>query len=302
MKTTLLTLMVALLGLPSFAQDIHKRRPGKIIHELHKGYLGVMLTADENNEEGVVISKVMPDSPAAKAGLEKGTTVLALNGNKVTEVRELVNTLGNFEAGDEVVLKILNGGESDDITVVLGSRGERHALKVKPGIQGNRWVEVLHESKNYIGIHMKTLNEQLAAYFQVTNGVLVEEVMDESPAKQGGLQAGDVIVKWGDINIESTEDLYKALRQIESGKAVEVSVVRRGEDALVSVIPEEREGLPRAFSSRGKLLPDGNFEFQMPKMPKVQRFYNFEDQEDLREELEELKEQMKALREELKKK
>ena len=79
-----------------------------------------------------------------------------------------------------------------------------------------------------LGIEYQELTGQLARYFRVDKGVLVTSVDEEGPAGQGGLRAGDVIVKFDGQTIEDGDDLRDQVGKAEGGKSVVITVQRDG--------------------------------------------------------------------------
>ncbi len=74
---------------------------------LEGGWLGVGIRDDE--QPGVYVNMVMPDSPAAACGLERGMRVLAINGNPVRETAEMIGEVGANPAGSTVVVRVAGG-------------------------------------------------------------------------------------------------------------------------------------------------------------------------------------------------
>lgn len=69
-------------------------------------------------------------------------------------------------------------------------------------------------------------------------GLLLDGVQPNSPAEKAGLMAGDRIVKWGDREIGSIEDIQEIFQNAEPGKAVKVVVLRNGKEITLTVTPE----------------------------------------------------------------
>ncbi|HYM90978.1 MAG TPA: trypsin-like peptidase domain-containing protein, partial [bacterium] len=85
-------------------------------------HLPVSLAGRANQEEGLLIIGVEPESPAERAGLLLGDTIVALDGKPVRGVRELLAQLGEAQIGTSVPVRILRGGEVQDRTVLVGER------------------------------------------------------------------------------------------------------------------------------------------------------------------------------------
>lgn len=91
-----------------------------------------------------------------------------------------------------------------------------------------------------LGANTQSLGDQLAEYFGVEDGVLVTSVHEDTPAAEGGLRAGDVIVGLGDEDIDDPGDLREALAEVEPGE-VSVRIVRDGAEQTLTVELEDRE-------------------------------------------------------------
>jgi len=76
---------------------------------------------------------------------------------------------------------------------------------------------------------------------QTETGVRFSDVRPGSPAAKGGLQAGDVLVRFGDKSINNLYDFTDALRRSKVGDVVEVTVLRNGQPLKVSVTLEQRK-------------------------------------------------------------
>ncbi|MEL6150649.1 MAG: trypsin-like peptidase domain-containing protein [Chloroflexota bacterium] len=100
-----------------------------------------------------------------------------------------------------------------------------------------------HIKRGYLGVTAQTvrLPESTAAEAGQETGLLVASVEPESPAAQGGILLGDVIVKLGDTGTRSMDELLSLLMGDVVGKEVSVTVVRGGEMATIPVTIGERK-------------------------------------------------------------
>ena len=72
--------------------------------------------------QGVAIASLEPDSPAARAGLQPGNIVLALDGERVTGADDLVRLLGGDRIGADTTLSVIAGSELKQFVVVPAER------------------------------------------------------------------------------------------------------------------------------------------------------------------------------------
>jgi S1-C subfamily serine protease len=78
---------------------------------------GVMV----NEDKGVLIMRVMPNSPAAKAGLRAGDVIQQLNGKSVTEASSIQKAVENAQVGGDVRLGLRRNGQNINLAVRTGA-------------------------------------------------------------------------------------------------------------------------------------------------------------------------------------
>jgi putative serine protease PepD len=97
--------------------------------QAHNAYVGVSLDPTVSGGAGIAKSSptggaapITPGSPAAKAGLQAGDIITAVNGARVTSVNQFVATIANYAPGDTVTLTVDRGGQTKSIKLTLGSQ------------------------------------------------------------------------------------------------------------------------------------------------------------------------------------
>jgi S1-C subfamily serine protease len=113
--------------------------------------------------------------------------------------------------------------------------------------------------KPWLGVYMQNVTDQLAEAFdlQTTHGVLVNDVVADSPAEKAGLREGDVIVAWNGKDVENSNDLVDLVNGSKVGDRVELTVIREGKKDDLRVDIGEREQLQRYFrKDRDQKLED----------------------------------------------
>jgi hypothetical protein len=166
---------------------------------------------------------------------------------------------------------------------------KKHKFIKKHKMMGKPFLS--DEKAGFLGVQIQNLSEQLSDYFKVKdgNGVLVSEVVQDSPAEKAGLKAGDVITKVDSEDIENAGDLTSTIRGYEPEAEVLISVIRDGKKKKLKATLGEAE--QKYFHNFGN-FDDFNFdEFQFDQE------YFQEEMEEFREQMEELKIELKELRE-----
>ncbi|HLK03542.1 MAG TPA: PDZ domain-containing protein [Candidatus Acidoferrum sp.] len=227
------------------------------------GWLGVEMqevTADAakelklSSERGALIGKVLPDSPAAKAGLKEHDVVTEINGQRVEGTAQFRRMIHEIPGGRAVQLSVWRDGKQQPITATLGKSEERHTAMMKvapqsfafrmpempeiPAIRNFDWNgAMLFAGKARLGIDAEDLSGQLGAYFGAPDGegILVRNVNSGSPAEKAGIKAGDVITTFNTDRIRTAAELREKLARTESGKSVAIGVLRNKSNVTVTV-------------------------------------------------------------------
>ncbi len=207
--------------------------------EVVRGWLGVYIqdmtedlakSMDFDVSYGALISDVEPDSPAEKAGLEKGDLIIEVEGEKVEDARDLSWIVANIPPETEIKIDIIREGKEKTIKAELGQRIEDGTGKA------------VTKEEVRLGMTVQPITPELKNYFNLTEdeGVLVSEVKPGGPADEAGIQRGDVILEINRERVESMSDYRNSLRDIEAGDSV-VLYIRRGTAGLYVALRAESD-------------------------------------------------------------
>ena len=117
-------------------------------------------------------------------------------------------------------------------------------------------------SRGWLGINIQEISKELADSFGMknTNGALVAGVEKGSPAEKGGLDAGDVILKFDGKPIVSSSDLPRAVGATKPGKEVPVEILRRGSTRTLNIavgeMPTDEKDEARPAKGPAKAEPN----------------------------------------------
>jgi serine protease Do len=104
-------------------------------------------------------------------------------------------------------------------------------------------------TRGWLGITIQKLTTELANTFSLekTNGALVNDVVPNSPADKGGIKRGDVIVKFGKVQIDKFEVLPRVVAKVAPGSTVDVEIIRKGKSKILTIYIEALQKEKLAF-------------------------------------------------------
>jgi S1-C subfamily serine protease len=276
------------------------------------GFLGVMIEPleDDIREEtgydgkGIYVSDLVEEGPAEKAGLKKGDIITELNGDPVIGCGHLKDMLAYYSPGDKVDVEVWRNGKRMTIATELDKpKSLPDAIK-----KIKKKIRIRKAPNAWLGVKVQPLGSQLAAYFGVEKGVLVAEVFDESPAAKAGIEAGDVITRVDENEVDDAAEFRKLVGKSEPGETMSLSLVRSEKQMTLDVelgdVPEEYGDEFESFWFGGPHLDWLPFFKGHPGEVDVEIFGDDEEEldnlkEELEEELEDLREELNELKRQL---
>ena len=209
--------------------------------QVTRGYIGVevqQITPEMaqalnlgNTHSGALVASVVPDGPAAKAGVKPGDVITAVAGQQVKDGRVLAVDVAGEAPGTQVPLEILRDGHSQTLNVAVSRLPNENQTAEAGGQQENGQAKV--------GLALAPLTPDMRDQLSVPNGTrgaVVAEVQPGSPADRAGLQAGDVLVDVAGKPVGSPSEAAGALRQASAaGHPLALRILRNGQAAFVAV-------------------------------------------------------------------
>jgi serine protease Do len=171
---------------------------------------------------GALISKVEPNSPAAKAGLKEGDVIVEFNGKAITQSSDLPALVAAVRPGSKATIKIWRDRAEKALDVTVGDlSSERIAQATNPA----------EAPQGKLGVAVRPLSPDEARGLQGDGGLLVQQ--SSGPAAKAGLRAGDVIVA---VNGKSTRTVEELRAQVNQAKGrLAVLIERQGQRVFVPV-------------------------------------------------------------------
>jgi serine protease Do len=268
----------SLMAGPSFAQGSGRN---VTVFRMSGPQLGVRLEEVDKDavarlklkeEKGALVTEVLKDSAAQKAGIVKDDVILRFQGESVLTAGQLSRLVRDQPEGRKVEIDLVRNGaplkvtavlekgewsrdgldlpEMEDLPERLGRLGDlkfRSRPGDSPGTFNFKFDEnspalrgLARSGRGRLGITYTEIEGQLARYFKAPKdtAVLVNSVVEGSAAERAGIKAGDLLVKLGGKSIAEGSDLQEAVADLEGDKPAPVTVWREGKGVDLSVTVE----------------------------------------------------------------
>jgi serine protease Do len=201
------------------------------------GWLGVQIqpvTAGIANSlgmkkaEGAMVDQPQADSPAAKAGIESGDVITAVNGASVKDAHALARDIGMMAPNTSIKLDILRNGEAKTLTVTLGQMPNDQEANAES-------ESATPSSNSYLGLMLAPANDVAGSGGK---GVVVTGVDPNGPAAEQGFQSGDVILDVGGKTVADAGDVRRVLIEAKDhGKHDVLMRVKTGDGVRFVAMP-----------------------------------------------------------------
>jgi S1-C subfamily serine protease len=202
----------------------------------------------EDTERGVRVASVSPNGPGARAGLQIGETIVAIDGAQLADPRVtgvgkqspselLLAQMANVDPGESVALRVLaESGSERDVTVQATAVSP--FVLLQPGWRGGPEVSTLQfnspgpwtawngffRSSAWSDMQLVALTPELGAYFGSTKGLLVVRGPGSDALR---LQDGDVILDIGGREPTTPEHAVRILSSFQEGETLRIAVMRK---------------------------------------------------------------------------
>jgi len=182
--------------------------------------------------KGALVSEVIPDSPAAKAGVRQGDIIVGYDGKTVANMRALPRLVAATTPNSTVEIELWRDGRTKRIQVAIA---ELKPQAVAAAETGN--VQPGSAKSDRLGATLSTLTDDIKAQLNLppdTRGVVITALDPQGRAAEEGLRVGDVIERVGSTEVNTPADVLRALDKATS-HAVLLLVNRGGNDIFVGL-------------------------------------------------------------------
>jgi serine protease Do len=183
----------------------------------------------------VLVSDVMADSPAKKAGFERADVLVEYDGKSMDSPTHLRNAVAQTPIGKKVTVKLIRDKKPKTIEV---------AIAEQPKSLGQPSAETSKESTAPPGVlsdlDVRELNEELAARYGLKateRGVVVVGVKAGSTAEEMGVREGDIILEVNRKTVGSLKSYEQAASGLAKDQAVLLLIKRKGQTIYLTLRP-----------------------------------------------------------------
>jgi serine protease Do len=182
---------------------------------------------------GALVSEVVKDGPAARAGIKAGDLIIELNGKQIKDANDLPILVARTAPGEKIQLKILRDKRELTIPVQVEK------------LKDEEEVNVSAQEKDHLGLTVQKVTPENAESLGVkrAEGVLITSVEPGSAADEAGLEQGDIIVEVDRKPIHDVSEYQKAVMAAQKGKRI-LLLVRRGENTMFLTLKPQVESTP----------------------------------------------------------
>jgi serine protease Do len=179
--------------------------------------------------EGVIVDERMADSPAAKAGLEAGDVITAINGKPVKDAREFARTVAGLAPNSTIKFDVMRNGEAKSLTATLTQMPDERTAAAD--------TDAAAPAANtpHLGLAVEPARDTDGS---AQKGVVVTAVEPDSPAAQQGITTGDIILDVNGKQVSNAADIRKAMTEAKDhGKHDVLMRVKTAKATMFVAVP-----------------------------------------------------------------
>ena len=199
--------------------------------KVSRGWLGVLIQEVDrdlaesfglDSPRGALVSQVLVGSPAEAAGVEPGDVITRFNDETIYRSSELPRWVGLVKPESDVDMVVIRDGEKKTLSVTIGLLPDNPEMALKGGAESDKASPAVK-----LGLAVREASASELSRLDLKAGVVVTQV-SEGPARQAGIQAGDILVTLHNTPINSAADLADAAAALPEDGTVAALVNRDG--------------------------------------------------------------------------
>ena len=199
--------------------------------KVSRGWLGILIQ-DVNRElaesfgmkqpRGAVVLRVLPDSPAAKAGFKVGDVVVDFDGKQINRSSDLPLAVGQAPIDSKAKVTVIRDGKKKTLGVTIAELPSEEELSEQRPVQKGK------AESDKIGLRVESLTAEQRKQLDLGKRGVVVRSVEAGPARSAGIRPGDIILMINNQDVTSAEQFTKLVKKLPEGKSVPV-LIQRGE-------------------------------------------------------------------------
>jgi serine protease Do len=210
-------------------------KKGKVI----RGWIGVSIQKvtpelkdkfDLPDENGALVSDVVPNGPADESGIKRGDVIVSFDGKPIRESRELPYIVASTPVGKKVFAEIIRNSKQQSVQ-----------LKVRELKAEAEESQQVPQGESALGLTLQEVTPELAQQYDlaITSGIVIVNVENNSPAADADLRAGDIILEVDRMPVKSITAFNRKILRYKRGDTILFLIDRDGSTLFLTLTLSE---------------------------------------------------------------
>ncbi len=232
----------------NLARDVMQslREKGRVV----RGYIGASvqtLTPElaeamklKGQPTGALVGEVAPKTPSEKAGMKTGDVIIAVNGKKISDARELRLMIGSMPPGSKAQIQVNREGQTRTFDIELAEMPAGAAEEGGPAMSPEESAQP-EKATVFGGVAIADITDDIRGALNLpkeVQGAVIAEVDADSPAGKAGLREGDVIQEVNKHLVKNAKDLVDVSKKLKPTEKILMRVYSQGRSGFVALEPK----------------------------------------------------------------
>lgn len=192
-----------------------------------------------SEQSGVLINEVQPNSAGAKAGIQRGDVITAIDGERIEDSNVLRNKIAGTRPGTEIRLSLLRDGNPLEVTATLDELEVENTANQNRQQNNDGGENNPQNQSGKLGLSLQPMSPEMAKQMNLASGsegLVVTDVSQSGPAAEAGIARGDVILEINRQQVGSIDAVQSALNASGSNPIL-VLISRGGRTVYLTIRP-----------------------------------------------------------------